>query len=121
MDRFGKRSPYVRFLVICVSLGLLVQLSIRLWQEAWWFPVGMDATTPEFATYWNRVGLLYLEFRYSAKVAQVGDHQRPGRQPRHQLGFLGWMAYRKPCQVCEAHPSQAGKPPHHGAFWPSMN
>lgn len=74
--------PYVRFLVICVSLGLLVQLSIRLWQEAWWFPVGMDATTPEFATYW--LGLLYLEFGILAVV-----------------GFLGWMAYRKPCQVCE--------------------
>ena len=82
--------PYVRFLVICVSLGLLVQLSIRLWQEAWWFPVGMDATTPEFATYW--MGLLYLEFGILAVV-----------------GFLGWMAYRKPCQVCEAQRRE-----HHG-------
>ncbi len=80
---------YVRFLAICASLGLLVQLLIRLWQEAWWFPIGMDATTPEFATYW--MGLLYTEFGILTLV-----------------GLLGWLAYRNPCGVCETQRHEHG-------------
>ena len=48
--------PFMRFLIIGAGLGLLSLVLIRLWQGKWWFPVGLDATTPEFATYW--LGLL---------------------------------------------------------------
>ena len=62
--------PFVRFLVIGAGLGLLSLVLIRLWQGKWWFPVGLDATTPEFATYW--LGLLYVEWIVIISTAILG-------------------------------------------------
>ncbi len=82
--------PFMRFMVIGSSLGLLSLFLIRLWQGAWWFPVGLDATTPEFATYW--LGLLYLEW-----VVLIA------------VGMIGYLAYRKPCTICTAYKKELGR------------
>ncbi len=73
--------PAMRFAVWGASLGLLSLVLIRVWQGEWWFPVGLDATTPEFATYW--LGLLYVEWIVLIITAVVG-----------------FWSYRKPCTVC---------------------
>lgn len=82
--------PFVRFLLIGCGLGLLSLLLIRLWQGQWWFPVGQDATTPEFARYW--LGLLYVEWVVIISAAVVG-----------------YFAYRKPCAVCAADKKRLGR------------
>ena len=82
--------PFVRFLVIGGGLGLLSLLLIRLWQGEWWFPVGMDATTPEFAKYW--LGLLYVEWIVLIAAA-----------------IIGFTAYRKPCPICVVQRKELGR------------
>ncbi len=82
--------PFIRFLVIGGGLGLLSLLLIRLWQGEWWFPVGMDATTPEFAKYW--LGLLYVEWIVLIAAA-----------------IIGFTAYRKPCPICVVQRKELGR------------
>ena len=82
--------PFIRFMVIGSGLGLLSLVLIRIWQGEWWFPVGLDATTPEFATYW--LGLLYIE--WGVLIA---------------TGVIGYLAYRKPCSICAAHKKELGR------------
>lgn len=99
--------PFIRLLIIGCGLGLLSLLLIRLWQGQWWFPVGLDATTPEFGTYW--LGLLYVEW-----LAIIG------------AGLIGYFAYRKPCPVCTVQKARSGRldPEHElhhiGTLWTTV-
>ncbi len=82
--------PFMRFLLIGAGLGLLSLVLIRLWQGKWWFPVGLDATTPEFATYW--LGLLYVEWAVLIATA-----------------IIGFTSYRKPCSLCAVQKKELGR------------
>lgn len=79
----AEKSEMSATLFVSLGAGLAVfsLVLIRMWQGEWWFPVGLDATTPEFATYW--LGLLYVEWVVIISAA-----------------VIGYRSYRKPCTEC---------------------